>query len=401
MPFVIGDANYKPYICSDADTITFDLDGTEDYIVLACDGAWDTIMKEDLPNIVYNYLQTQDGCRETVAQHLVKVARDNGSSDNITVIVVFFTDKVTNPETSSENMVANGDEANCHPDVDGTEDSNPKSNTKPAYNQNPEQKSQIEQTSNNQGKTTGASNFTNAANSKSLLPDKKVAGTNLLANKVNRKTKKILKVNNPSAEPKKQYKRLVYDEVLWAFTGNSKAKVENYKLKYLQQNLLHKNIVDRSYSNASDEGLKLSVLNIQNSLILQAPNVTPDNSIIDVLQEVEISNQENNVAVSILKEEKINDLNSDRNGITKIVHFEDCSDDEIPVDYICEETTKPASKNCLHLADNLEDAGTTSVLLKPSLTMYGSSGDIQFSGKNDVLQPTWKPRRNRRRCKPV
>ncbi|KAL5016126.1 hypothetical protein ScPMuIL_005715 [Solemya velum] len=47
----IGDAWDKPYICSDADVAEIDLDGTEDYLVLGCDGLWDGLSADSLPEI--------------------------------------------------------------------------------------------------------------------------------------------------------------------------------------------------------------------------------------------------------------------------------------------------------------------------------------------------------------
>ncbi|KAJ8312901.1 hypothetical protein KUTeg_010274 [Tegillarca granosa] len=93
----IGDASQKRFICSDADTVTIDLDGTEDYIVLACDGLWDTVSQESISDIVYGHLQETNGDKSSVARKLVTIAKDNGSSDNITVIVVFLRDEIAKP----------------------------------------------------------------------------------------------------------------------------------------------------------------------------------------------------------------------------------------------------------------------------------------------------------------
>lgn len=78
--------------------MTLDLDGTEDYIVLACDGLWDTVTQESISDIVYNHLQETNGDKSSVARKLVTVAKDNGSSDNITVIVVFLRDEIAEPQ---------------------------------------------------------------------------------------------------------------------------------------------------------------------------------------------------------------------------------------------------------------------------------------------------------------
>ena len=94
-----GDVSYKPFICSDAEVISADLDGTEDYLVLACDGAWDGISPEDLPRIVYDHLLETNFDRASVANKLVQHAKSNGSTDNISVIVVFFRENISEPKS--------------------------------------------------------------------------------------------------------------------------------------------------------------------------------------------------------------------------------------------------------------------------------------------------------------
>ncbi|CAJ1063424.1 protein phosphatase 1E [Xyrichtys novacula] len=88
----IGDSEHKPYICGDADHSIFPLDGTEDYLVLACDGFWDTVSPDEAVRVVSDHLQENSGDTTMVAHKLVASARDAGSSDNITVIVVFLRD---------------------------------------------------------------------------------------------------------------------------------------------------------------------------------------------------------------------------------------------------------------------------------------------------------------------
>uniref|UniRef100_A0A8C1VDF6 Protein phosphatase 1E n=1 Tax=Cyprinus carpio TaxID=7962 RepID=A0A8C1VDF6_CYPCA len=88
----IGDSEHKPYICGDADHTTFNLDGSEDYLILACDGFYDTVNPEEAVRVVSDHLQENNGDTAMVAHKLVASARDAGSSDNITVIVVFLRD---------------------------------------------------------------------------------------------------------------------------------------------------------------------------------------------------------------------------------------------------------------------------------------------------------------------
>ncbi|XP_066506603.1 protein phosphatase 1E [Hoplias malabaricus] len=88
----IGDSEHKPYICGDADHVSFPLDGSEDYLILACDGFYDTVSPDEAVRVVSDHLQENSGDTTMVAHKLVASARDAGSSDNITVIVVFLRD---------------------------------------------------------------------------------------------------------------------------------------------------------------------------------------------------------------------------------------------------------------------------------------------------------------------
>ncbi|KAK2879680.1 protein phosphatase 1E [Channa argus] len=98
----IGDSEHKPYICGDADHSIIPLDGSEDYLILACDGFWDTVSPDEAVRVVSDHLQENAGDTSMVAHKLVASARDAGSSDNITVIVVFLRDPRSPPPTSTE-----------------------------------------------------------------------------------------------------------------------------------------------------------------------------------------------------------------------------------------------------------------------------------------------------------
>lgn len=89
----------------DADCLTTHLCGDEDYILLACDGFFDSVKPSEVPHVVLDALrqsgdpdspgdalpqQLEDAAGLSVAQHLVAHAKAAGSTDNITVVVVFL-----------------------------------------------------------------------------------------------------------------------------------------------------------------------------------------------------------------------------------------------------------------------------------------------------------------------
>ena len=85
----IGDARDKKYVIGEADVATHDMKGTEDYVVLACDGVWDVLDSREVYQCIQKHLNS-GGSKQTVAKCIVETAKSEGSSDNITVIVVFF-----------------------------------------------------------------------------------------------------------------------------------------------------------------------------------------------------------------------------------------------------------------------------------------------------------------------
>ncbi|XP_068461519.1 protein phosphatase 1F isoform X2 [Clinocottus analis] len=101
----LGDFDQKPYVSGEADCSTTQLLGNEDYVLLACDGFFDAVKASEVPHLVLDALhqsvdpeaeedapleQSEDSVGLRVAQQLVCHAKAAGSSDNITVMLVFL-----------------------------------------------------------------------------------------------------------------------------------------------------------------------------------------------------------------------------------------------------------------------------------------------------------------------
>lgn len=86
----IGDVFQKPYVSGDADATSWELTGSEDYLLLACDGFFDVVPHQEVNGLVQAHLAVRQGCALRIAEDLVAEARDRGSHDNITVMVVFL-----------------------------------------------------------------------------------------------------------------------------------------------------------------------------------------------------------------------------------------------------------------------------------------------------------------------
>ena len=69
------------------------MNGSEEFIIVGCDGLWDTITPEEATEIVFDHLEekkSEGGNIENISARLSTLAKEKGSSDNITIIVVFL-----------------------------------------------------------------------------------------------------------------------------------------------------------------------------------------------------------------------------------------------------------------------------------------------------------------------
>ena len=66
-----------------------ELDGTEDFLVVACDGVWDVLTAEEMAQEVWSHF-SRGGTKQALARGLIEAARREGSGDNMTVIVHYF-----------------------------------------------------------------------------------------------------------------------------------------------------------------------------------------------------------------------------------------------------------------------------------------------------------------------
>ena len=62
--------------------------GDEEFIILACDGLWDTVEPFDAVQLVRKCME--EGNRDSAAGKLVDLAIEQRSMDNISILVVFF-----------------------------------------------------------------------------------------------------------------------------------------------------------------------------------------------------------------------------------------------------------------------------------------------------------------------
>ncbi|AYV84908.1 MAG: serine/threonine protein phosphatase [Hyperionvirus sp.] len=91
----MGDIEAEPYVSYVPDIYRYRLEKNDKFIVLACDGLWDKLSNQEVANFILT--ECYDGTtnarinKETnVAKKLGEYAIQRGSTDNITIIIVFF-----------------------------------------------------------------------------------------------------------------------------------------------------------------------------------------------------------------------------------------------------------------------------------------------------------------------
>lgn len=57
----IGDTDLKPYITSEPEIVSFELEGDEDFLIMGSDGLWDGVTDDVAASEVYNRLKENPG----------------------------------------------------------------------------------------------------------------------------------------------------------------------------------------------------------------------------------------------------------------------------------------------------------------------------------------------------
>lgn len=90
-----GDLDVYPFISNKPDVFRYKLNKNDKFLVLACDGVWDVLRNEEVVNFILlncydNTTQNRINKNINIAKKLAEFALKKGSTDNITIIVVFF-----------------------------------------------------------------------------------------------------------------------------------------------------------------------------------------------------------------------------------------------------------------------------------------------------------------------
>lgn len=90
-----GDIELEKYVTYMPDLFRHKIDKDDRFMVLACDGLWDVMSNQDVVNFITNYsydintwkpIKPKDNIAKKLGEYAIKL----GSTDNITIIIVFF-----------------------------------------------------------------------------------------------------------------------------------------------------------------------------------------------------------------------------------------------------------------------------------------------------------------------
>lgn len=79
----LGDYAMKDYVSGDPYCETHELSETDTHLIIACDGVWDVVSDQDAIDFILQF----DSCQEA-AKKLLRKSLKNGSTDNISVMVI-------------------------------------------------------------------------------------------------------------------------------------------------------------------------------------------------------------------------------------------------------------------------------------------------------------------------
>lgn len=89
-----GDLDSQPYISQVPDIFRYKVGHNDQFMVIACDGLWDVLDNQTVVNFIvsqcYDMECNRINKKTNIARMLSELALKKGSTDNITIIVIFF-----------------------------------------------------------------------------------------------------------------------------------------------------------------------------------------------------------------------------------------------------------------------------------------------------------------------
>ena len=89
-----GDLDNKPYISANPEIFRYKINKNDQFLLLACDGLWDVFDNQEAVNFIisnsYDLEHNRINKKINIARLLADSALQKGTTDNVTIIIVFF-----------------------------------------------------------------------------------------------------------------------------------------------------------------------------------------------------------------------------------------------------------------------------------------------------------------------
>ena len=89
-----GDVNAKPFLSHEPDLYRYKIEPTDKFVVMGCDGLWDYVCEQDVISFIlsktYDKGKKKTESIKTIARDLGRLALKKGSTDNVSIIIIYF-----------------------------------------------------------------------------------------------------------------------------------------------------------------------------------------------------------------------------------------------------------------------------------------------------------------------
>jgi len=92
----LGDVDGKPYVSHLPEIFDYDINNDDKFLVVACDGLWDVFSNQEVTEYILNEMKndykynTHTSNKNNIAKKIAIDAINKGSTDNISVMILFF-----------------------------------------------------------------------------------------------------------------------------------------------------------------------------------------------------------------------------------------------------------------------------------------------------------------------
>jgi serine/threonine protein phosphatase PrpC len=92
----LGDVDGKPYVSHQPEVFDYEISNSDKFLVLGCDGLWDVFSNQEVTEYILNEMKNEykhdqhKSTKNNIANKIANDAINKGSTDNISVMILFF-----------------------------------------------------------------------------------------------------------------------------------------------------------------------------------------------------------------------------------------------------------------------------------------------------------------------